>query len=101
MVAQLSADPAIAVGLKLVADRHHGRDDLGVIDFARRRVIKSGARQAHQSASFGDREATGPVMTDVVALLGRGAFSTPPLKLELEGLPSHARRPRKAFARPP
>src|SRR5262245_2557026 len=73
-LAQFGANPAIAVGLELIADCLHGRDDLGVISFAYRRIIVGGARQAHQTASFGDGKATGPVMTDVLALLGRGAF---------------------------
>jgi hypothetical protein len=78
--AQLGANPAIAIDLELVANRHHGRTDLGVIGSARRRVIVGGARQTHQTASFGDGEAMGPVMTDVFTLLGRGArFAMPPL----------------------
>src|SRR5499427_9899978 len=64
-MAQLGANAAIAIDLELVANRHHGRNDLGVIGSARRRVIVGGARQTHQTASFGDGEAMGPVMTDV------------------------------------
>jgi hypothetical protein len=44
-------------------------------------VVVGGARQAHQSASFGDGEATGPVMmTDVLALLRRGVLFRAPFK---------------------
>jgi hypothetical protein len=39
-MAQLGANPAIAVGLELIADRDHVRDDLGVISLQRRRVVK-------------------------------------------------------------
>src|SRR5262249_21748822 len=70
----------IAVGLELIADRDHVRDDLGVISLQRRRVVKGGARQAHQAASFGNGEAMGPAVTDVVALLGRGVLLEAPLK---------------------
>src|SRR5262249_6015287 len=79
-MAQLRANPAIAIGLELIADRDHVRDDLGVISLQRRRVVKGGARQAHQAASFGNGEAMGPAMTDVVALLGRGVLLEAPLK---------------------
>src|SRR5215510_14772012 len=79
-MAQLGANPAIAVGLELIADRDHVRDDLGVISLQRRRVVKGGARQAHQAASFGNGEAMGPAVTDVVALLGRGVLLEAPLK---------------------
>src|SRR6516162_2805987 len=79
-MAQLGANPAIAIGLELIADRDHVRDDLGVISLQRRRVVKGGARQAHQAASFGNGEAMGPAMTDVVALLGRGVLLEAPLK---------------------
>src|SRR6266700_205244 len=79
-MAQLGANPAIAIDLELVANRHHGRNDLGVIGFAPRRVIVGGARQTHQTASFGDGEAMGPVMTDVFTLLGRGALRNAPFK---------------------
>src|SRR6516162_6123951 len=79
-MAQLGANPAIAVGLELIADRDHVRDDLGVISLQRRRVVKGGARQAHQAASFGNGEAMGPAVMDVVALLGRGVLLEAPLK---------------------
>jgi hypothetical protein len=38
-MAQLGANSAIAVSLEFVADRRHGRDDLGVIGFAQRSVL--------------------------------------------------------------
>src|SRR5436190_4516418 len=79
-MAQLGANPAIAIDLELVANRHHGRNDLAVLGFARRRVIVGGARQTHQTASFGNGEAMGPVMTDVFTLLGRGALRNAPFK---------------------
>src|SRR5262245_31885805 len=79
-MAQLGANPAIAVGLELIADRDQVRDDLGVISLQRRRVVKGGARQAHQAASFGNGEAMGPAVTDVVAFLGRGVLLEAPLK---------------------
>jgi hypothetical protein len=46
-----------------------------------RAAAKLLARQAHQMASLGDGETTmGPVMTDVIALLGRGAFFSAPFR---------------------
>ena len=42
--------------------------------------LPRGARDAHQPASFCDGDATGPVMTDVVALLVRGTCFRAPFK---------------------
>ena len=44
---------------------------IGLVGRALGLVIVGGARDPHQSASFGDGEAFGPVMTDMDALLGR------------------------------
>src|SRR6516162_4779982 len=86
-MAQLGANPAIAVGLELIADRDHVRDDLGVISLQRRRVVKGGARQAHQAASFGNGEAMGPAVTDVVARFSAAVcFSRPPLRIRSQAL---------------
>src|SRR5262249_16180119 len=87
-MAQLGANPAIAIDLELVAIRHHGSNDLGVICSARRGVLGAAGRgvivggggQSEERASFGDGEAMGPVMTDVFTLLGRGALRNAPFK---------------------
>ena len=42
LVAQLGADPAVAVGLELVADRSDPGDDLHIVGLRRRRVIEGG-----------------------------------------------------------
>jgi len=46
----------------------------------RQHIIESGARQSHQTASFADGKTSGPLMTDVVALLGRGTFFDAPFR---------------------
>src|SRR6266513_5810854 len=79
-MAKFCANAAIAIGLKLIEDRGHSDDDLGVVSFHRRRVVIGRAWQPHQTASFGDGDAVGPVMTDVIALLGRGAFLSAPFR---------------------
>ena len=66
---RLHAAPAI--GLELILDRVHGLDQGGVVGKSLRCVVAGGARDPHQSASTGDGEAFGPVMTDMGALLGR------------------------------
>src|SRR6516164_11595742 len=79
-MAKLCANAAIAIGLKLIADRGHSGDDRGVVSFHRRRVIKGRAWQPHQTASFGDGDAVGPATTDAIALLGRDAFRSAPFR---------------------
>ena len=66
---RLHAPPS--VGFELVLDRVHGLDQSGVVGRALRFAVVGGARDPHQSASLGDGEACGPVMTDMGALLGR------------------------------
>ena len=43
LVTQLGADAAIAVSLKLVADRLHAADDLGIIEMRGRHIVEGGA----------------------------------------------------------
>jgi len=43
--------------------RGDGGDDLNVVNFHRRCVVIGRARQAHQTASFGDSDTIGPAMT--------------------------------------
>ena len=80
LLTQRRADAAIAVELELVADREHRLDDRGVVGRLLRTVVVGRARDPHQPASFGDGDAAGPVMTDVVPLLGRGAFLRAPFR---------------------
>ena len=54
---RLHAAPAI--GLEFVLDRVHGLDQGGVVGGTLRLVVVGGARDPHQSASFGDAEALG------------------------------------------
>ena len=79
-VTELSANPAIAIGLKLIADRRDIGDDRSIVSLHRRCVVIGRARQAHQAASFGDGDAVGPVKTDVLALLGRGTLFSAPFR---------------------
>jgi hypothetical protein len=53
LVAQLGADPPIAVSLALVADDDNFRDELHVAYRCGRQIIESGARQSHQTAFRG------------------------------------------------
>ena len=77
---ELSANPAIAIGLKLIADRRDIGDDLSVVSLHRWCVVIGRTRQADQAASFGDGDAVGPVKTDVLALLGRGMLFSAPFR---------------------
>src|SRR5262249_37293727 len=79
-MAQLGTNTAVAIGFEFVADRDHGDDDRGVVDRQRPDVVVGRARKAHQPASFGDGEAMGPVITDVFALLDRGALFKAPFR---------------------
>ena len=54
-----SADPAIAIGFKLIADRRDIGDHLSVVSL-HLRASQRRTRQAHQAASFGDGDAVGP-----------------------------------------
>src|SRR5208282_1505863 len=71
LVAQRRPNAPIAVTLELVADRADPGDKLGGLQRNRRYIIKGGTRQAHQLAPPADGDATGPVTTEVFALLGR------------------------------
>src|ERR1700731_4671458 len=66
--------------LELVADDDDFRDEFHVAYRCGRHIIESGARQSHQTASFAGGKTLGPLMTDVVALLGRGAFFSAPFR---------------------
>src|SRR3984893_9000687 len=85
LVAQLGADPPIAVSLELIADNDDFRDEFDVAHRCGRHIIESGAiesgaRQSHQTASFACGKTLGPLITDVVAPLGRGAFFSAPFR---------------------
>jgi hypothetical protein len=85
LAAQLGADPPIAVSLELIADNDDFRDEFDVAHRCGRHIIESGAiesgaRQSHQTASFADGKTLGALITDVVALLGRGAFFSAPFR---------------------
>ncbi len=71
---QFGGDATIAVGWPLGADLCDALDQARLIDCLWLRLLverRSGG--PHQSASFGDRETTGPAMTDVTALFGWAA----------------------------
>jgi len=87
----------IAIGFELLADRLDASGDLGFIGRDRRDVIIGGARQAHQTASFGDGETTGPAITDVGALLGRGALFRAPFRNSISSARRPTRRSRAAI----
>src|SRR5579864_3751978 len=78
LVAKRRPHTAIAVALEFVADRTDPDDNVARRERNQRSVIEGGAWQAHQLASPADGDATGPVTTEMVALLGRGAcFKAP------------------------
>src|SRR3954471_8270981 len=80
LLAQRSLHAAIAIGLEAVADRYHSFDERGIVEAHRRTVVEGRACDPHQTASFGDGDATGPVVTKVDALLGRGACFRAPFR---------------------
>ncbi len=97
LVAQLGADPPIAVSLELIADNDDLRDEFDVAYRCGRHIIESGARQSHQTASFADGKTLGPLMTDVVALLGRGAFFSAPFRNSISSVCRPTMRSRAAI----
>src|SRR5512134_587546 len=97
LMPQLGADPPITVTFELLADRRDPRDDLGVVGLDGWGVVESGAWQTHQTASFADGEATGPVITDVVALLARSAFLDAPFRKSISSACRPTRRSRAAI----
>src|SRR5438876_5474256 len=74
LMPEFGADTPITVSLELIADRPYAVDDLGVVEMRGRRVVEGRSGQAHQPTSLRDGETAGPETTDVVSLLGRGAF---------------------------
>ena len=97
LVAQRGTDTAIAVGFELLTDRLDAGDDLGLVGRGHRRVVIGRAWQAHQSASLGDGETIGPAITDVVALLGRGALFRAPFRNSISSACRPTRRSRAAI----
>src|SRR5579863_278020 len=77
---ELGAHAAVAVGLELICDRTHELNDRRIVDCPCRPVVVGRARDLHQPASFGDGEPTGPVITDVGPLLGRGVLLSAPFR---------------------
>ena len=78
LVAQRRPDPPIAVAFELVTDRADGADELVLTERNGGLVVEGRAREAHQLAPSLDGDGVGPVTTEVVALLGRGAcFKAP------------------------
>lgn len=72
-----SPDPAPAIGFELV----RGRDkQFGVIEPLSRVAIVGRSCDAHQLTASRDGHVEGPVTTDVVPLLGRGALRRAPLR---------------------
>jgi hypothetical protein len=79
-VPQRCLHPAVAIGLEAVGDRRHRLDERRVVDADGRLVVIGRARDPHQPTSFCDGDAEGPMMTDVVALLGRGPCFRAPFR---------------------
>src|SRR5690348_1292206 len=67
---QLRRHAPVAVSLKLAPDRVHALDERGLIQLTERLFVKSASGQLHHAASFGNGEASGPVITEGLASLG-------------------------------
>src|SRR5438034_6072947 len=91
---QLRSHAPIAVRRPFGADLLDAFDEPRLLDrLALRLVIVGRPREPHQPTSLGDRDTTGPAMTDVVALVGwrtcreapfRNSFSSTSLPTTLE-----------------
>src|SRR6478752_10195951 len=69
--AQLGSHAPIAVRRPFGTDLFDAFDELCLLyGHACRLVVVGRSREAHQPASFGNRETTGPAMTDVLPLVG-------------------------------
>src|SRR3954471_19056292 len=79
LVAQLSGDATIAVGLELLADRLDKGEALNISIWGRSAVIGRPS-DAHQPASLSDGETAGPAITDIGALLGNRPCCRAPFK---------------------
>jgi hypothetical protein len=78
LVAQCGTYAPVAVAFKLITNRRNCGDDLGLPGGDAGCVVEGRARDPHQPASFGDGQSSGPVMTDIVAPLGRRALFNAP-----------------------
>ena len=79
-VAELGADPAVAVSRAGLGDRPDLGEDRVLGGPRPGRGIVARSRHAHQLASLLDGEATGPLITDMGALLGEGLARKAPFK---------------------
>src|SRR6516225_8350501 len=79
-MAKFGANTPIAIGFEHVANRFHLCNDSRIVRACIAHIVVARASDPHQSASFCDGDTVGPAMTDVVALRGRAAFFTAPLK---------------------
>src|SRR6267142_6723337 len=78
---QFGSHAPIAVAGPFGADLLDAFDEPGLLDrLACRLVVIGRPGEPHQSASVGDRETTGPAMTDVASLFGRCASREAPFK---------------------
>src|SRR6266705_2089960 len=81
VLTQLCRYAPVPVSLKLGANFGNLPDEPSLLDRLPLGVIVVGRPcEFHQPASFGNREAAGPAMTDVLALLGRRACREAPFK---------------------
>src|SRR5882724_7086547 len=80
LLPQGGLDTAPSIGFELVAGRSDRLDERSIIDRPRRSIVIGRACDPHQPASFGDGQTGGPAITDVGALLGRGALRNAPFR---------------------
>src|SRR5262249_6554438 len=98
LLMQFKGHPAVAIGRPFGTDRLDLLDKPSLVDRLRRRHVVIGrARKSHQSASFCDRETSGPATTDVVAFFGRRSCCNTPFKKSFSSASLPASRSRAAI----
>src|SRR5215213_5471750 len=83
LMAQSRADTAIAVTLEFIADRPDPDENFTRRGGDGRSIVIGRACQTHQFAPPADGDTTGPVTTEVVALLGRDACFKAPFSISI------------------
>ncbi|MBB4633829.1 hypothetical protein [Sphingosinicella soli] len=80
LVAERSLQTAPTLSFERGANRCDSRQQFGIAEPLGQVVVECGPCDAHQPTSSGDRHPAGPVITDVLALIGRDASRRAPLK---------------------
>src|SRR5215213_3609003 len=97
LVTKRGGHATIAISLKLITDRFDICGDRRLVSRDGAFVIIRRSCEAHQLASFGDRDAVGPVTTEVVALLSRAPPFNAPFRNSISSAWRPTRRSRAAI----